>query len=603
MGSYGPSDPKPSSWHPFPAYHLKAPRGWINDPCAPGYDEATGTYHLFYQCKKGNLFRDSVPTLTNAGNPNSCDWGDICWGHFTSRDGIHWEHNGTKPALRPDQPYDSEGVFTGCFFPGGPKGEKDGQLTVVYSSITALPIHWTIPYTRNCAGLALATSKDGGRTWRKSDLNPILDGEPEGLVVTGYRDPFLVDWPAMDDARGTDANGKRMYGIVSGGIVDKGPNAFVYEVSPHDLTTWSYLGPLVDVPIGYQRPSHWTGDFGVNWECVNSMTLKDQTSTQETQMLLMGTEGGYKKHAKPDDEDPHGVWSLWMGGSLRKTDSGVRLEPEFTGFLDNGCFYAANSYEHPVTGQRIVWGWIKEEELTLARRESKGWTGYLSLQREIFLFSANNVVGTIGTPLKDIPSFKVLGQTVQTLGIRPLPELQNLRQSKPVQWTSISDDEMVTGRLISTKSSNWEMQATIHVRPDVHQRIGFHIRLDDGQSQQTSLYFSPGKEEIVVDRSISNREEDIQKDSQSGPFTLLVSEGADGQQEIETLRLHVFSDGDVLEVFANDRFALSTVVYADSRCNGISWFVDSEGPVTGGEAVFESISIWEDLASIQRGSQ
>lgn len=534
------------------------------------------------------------------GNPDSCDWGNISWGHFTSRDGLHWEHNGAKPSLRPDQPYDDKGVFTGCFYPGGPKGKKGGNLlTVVYSSITALPIHWTIPYTRNCAGLALATSGDGGRTWQKSSLNPVLKGEPDGVTVTGFRDPVLAEWQAMDVARGVGKD-KMLYGLVSGGIVGQGPNAFVYEVPADDLASWKYVGPLVDVPVDFQRPSHWTGDFGVNWECVNFMTLREESSAAETQMLIMGTEGGLRKDATPEDEDPHGVWAMWMGGSLKKTDDGVRLESEFTGFLDNGCFYAANSYEHPVSGKRIVWGWIKEEDLTLARRESKGWTGYLSLQRELFLFSANNVVGTIGTPLEDIPSFKVIvgdrGRTVQTLGIRPLQELQTLRRSSPLTWTNVSTHGELAGHLVDTRSTNWELEALIRVHPG-HQKIGFDIRHNRDKSQRTSVYFSPIQEEIVVDRGMSNTENDIQKDSHSGPFTLLVSEGPDGR-ETEMLRLRIFSDGDVLEVFANDRFALSTVVYTDSRtCTGISWFIETEVAETS--PVFESVSIWEGLQSIQ----
>ena len=34
-----------------PSFHFIAPKGWMNDPCAPCYDAVTGLYHLFYQCE------------------------------------------------------------------------------------------------------------------------------------------------------------------------------------------------------------------------------------------------------------------------------------------------------------------------------------------------------------------------------------------------------------------------------------------------------------------------------------------------------------------------------------------------------------------------
>lgn len=67
------------------------------------------------------------------------------------------------PVLAPDQPYDRDGVFTGCFVPNGPKGEPD-QLTVFYTSISALPVHYTLLHVRGSEGLSLASFSDGGRT-------------------------------------------------------------------------------------------------------------------------------------------------------------------------------------------------------------------------------------------------------------------------------------------------------------------------------------------------------------------------------------------------------------------------------------------------------
>ncbi|KAH7020685.1 hypothetical protein B0J12DRAFT_774041 [Macrophomina phaseolina] len=36
-----------SRWRP--SYHIIAHSGWMNDPCAPGYDPATRQYHVSFQ--------------------------------------------------------------------------------------------------------------------------------------------------------------------------------------------------------------------------------------------------------------------------------------------------------------------------------------------------------------------------------------------------------------------------------------------------------------------------------------------------------------------------------------------------------------------------
>uniref|UniRef100_K3WW94 Glycosyl hydrolase family 32 N-terminal domain-containing protein n=1 Tax=Globisporangium ultimum (strain ATCC 200006 / CBS 805.95 / DAOM BR144) TaxID=431595 RepID=K3WW94_GLOUD len=54
-----------------PVYHFLARKNWMNDPCAPYYDEETQTYHMFYQ-----------------SNPNQTVWGNMTWGHAVSKDQV-----------------------------------------------------------------------------------------------------------------------------------------------------------------------------------------------------------------------------------------------------------------------------------------------------------------------------------------------------------------------------------------------------------------------------------------------------------------------------------------------------------------------------------
>jgi beta-fructofuranosidase len=498
--------------------------------------------------------------------------------------------------LKPDSAYDKDGIFTGCFYPSGVHGEP-GQLTVFYTSVTNLPIHWTLPYTRNCEGLALATSSDGGNTWHKNKVNPILHGEPDNVVVTGFRDPYLARWPAMDRIRGR----KSLYGILSGGILNQGPTMFLYAVSPSDLTKWDYIGTLGDLEAGFRPSPLWSGDFGVNWECVNFMTLRDQK--KEFQFLTLGSEGGLPWGSEDGCEDTSQAQTLWLAGTLAGSAQKPKMKYNFSGVLDHGCLYAVATYEHPITHQRVAWGWLKEDDLTLERRTAKGWTGHLSLPRELFLYSKPNVTRGLVSSLEDIHSIHWeenapephKGSTVWTLGIRPMTSSKGLRRQKQASWSSIKCDGK-QGQL-ALVNFHWELEALIQVSANSG-KVGFVICQDKDASLGTKVFYDLDNQIITVDRSLSNTEADIKKGNISGAFTLLVSD-EHGKEVVEDLHLRIFRDGDVLEVFVNDRFALSTMVYSNMACRGISCFV--EGGTTN-QTVFKSIDIW-DLGNVFEDAQ
>lgn len=542
----------------------------MNDPCAPNYDSSTQTYHLFYQW-----------------NPSSCEWGNISWGHYTSRDGLRWKHNGDEPMLQPSCPYDKDGVFTGCMHPTGPHGEP-GQLTIFYTSVTNLPIHWTLPYTRDSEGLAMATSSDGGQTWHKSSLNPILQGEPDDVTVVGFRDPYVTACPALDQVRGK----KSLYGVLSGGILNKGPTTFLYAINPSDLTKWVYIGTLGDLESGFRPSPPWAGDLGINWECVNLMTLKDEK--KEFQFLTLGSEGGLPWGVEEEGRDTSLVQTLWLAGTFSMSDTGPKLDYNFSGMLDHGCLYAPGTYEHPVTRQRIAWGWLKEDDISLERRTAKGYTGHLSLPRELFLYSKSNVIRGLVSPLEAIHSIHAeddkhrarRNKAVWTLGIRPMANLKELRHHRQADLTSV---EASSGKgHVAQSSSHWELEAVIKVS-GVAGQVGFVVCQSDDAHLGVKIYYDIEHEMIKVDRSSSNREDDIKKEDVAGPFTLLVSDDK-GEEVVEDLHLRIFRDGDVLEIFANDRFALSTMAYTNESCRGISWFAEGD---TMKDTVFEQVDIWD----------
>ncbi|KAJ5822632.1 hypothetical protein N7447_004972 [Penicillium robsamsonii] len=574
-----------------PSLHFTADC-WINDPCAPSYDPATASYHVFYQC-----------------NPHGTEWGSMSWGHLTSKDLISWTPS-TKPALIPDQPYDRAGVFTGCMAP--PATSEQGSLKVIYSSVHHLPFHWsTPPYPRNAAGLAIAESRDNGKTWTKCSENPILTGEPKGLQVTGFRDPFLAEWDALNHFRGQ----KSMYGIVSGGIEGYGPTAFLYSVPYENLSVWHYLGPLVNMPARFQPSPKWSGNFGVNWECANFLTLETQANSRVC--LILGAEGDVEREHIRDFESaahipPRTVRSLlWMFGDLRVENNSVSVDYTHGGYLDCGSLYAANSFFDPVSKRHIMHAWIPEEDITASYAKRKGWNGALAIPRELFLLSIPNITRALYSPLSEIASVEQVPNrdgsvTIYTLGIRPVEEIVELRKhcGRVCHRKHISLPSPTAGLshvLYSTLFETWELEAEITIDPSHCLEVGFHIRHNSDMCICTTITFFVREETISISKGRSTSDPDVRNCPEQGPFTLfygLDNLGVEPKDKLENLRIRIVSDADVLEVFANDRFALATMVYSpeDCRPGGISAFAKGER----GSAIIEKVNIWDGLSATGR---
>lgn len=76
-------------------FHLMPKTGWLNDP--NGLCQFNGTYHIYYQ------YTPFEPT------------GELkTWGHYTTKDFIHYEDFG--PVVFPDEDIDAHGVYSGSAF-------------------------------------------------------------------------------------------------------------------------------------------------------------------------------------------------------------------------------------------------------------------------------------------------------------------------------------------------------------------------------------------------------------------------------------------------------------------------------------------------------
>lgn len=472
-----------------PSFHLTAPDGWMNDPCGLGYDPATGLYHMFFQW-----------------NPHGNDWGNMSWGHATSTDLVSWKVSST-PALTPSTEYDRCGVFTGCLQATDIHGNP-GALTALYTSVRHLPLHYTLPYIAGCESLSLAVSNDGGKTWKRQSCNPVLAGPPENLAVTGWRDPHLTTWPDEQQSSTSNHSRSQLHGIVSGGIVGKAPAIFVYTVNPTDFRSWKYTGLLVDVGLNF-HPSRWSGDFGVNWEVGNLMTLANDTGDSRD-FAIMGAEGCLR--GKPS------LWTapgsarhkrqaraqLWMCVKAR-TPSQIRddvlAEYAFAGYFDHGCLYAANSFWDPLTSQRIVYGWITEEDLPDGPRHRQGWSGMISIPRVVELTTLTNVTKARSSQLESITSIEAMPNTsnphtytLRTLGIKPDARLSLLRNGAEKRQFPSSYLPVALGNApietLPLTTARWELRAEFAVNESC-ERVGIQIGHTAGKPSIPSIPYHP----------------------------------------------------------------------------------------------------------------
>lgn len=568
-------------WRPM--YHLIAPNAWMNDPCAPGFDPATKLYHLFFQWN---------PRRNMHGN---IAWGSITWGHATSKDLLHWTVSST-PSIKPGAWYDNQGCFTGCIRPTGVDG-MPGKLTILYTGVNKLPLHYTLPYQQGAETLNLAESVDGGVTWRKYKSNPVQPEPPVGLIVTGWRDPYMAPWPALDKILGLDADENTLYGIISGGIRDKTPTVFLYVVNKGNLAQWSYVCPLMDLGLNHII-SRWSGDMGINWECANFMTLTNSKENVSRDFLVFGGEGSrtsnsestFAEYPQQTTKFPREARSLqWMSGSLGQIGNVYgnfvpRMEYKTGGRFDHGCLYGVNSFFDPVSAKQLAWGWITEEDLPQQLIDRQNWSGLLSLPRELSLQCLHSVSGALVSPLSEITSIEIepISDTtyiVRTLGISPAKQIEALRQSTremaiegPVALTFPGDCSF------DVQSCRFELSATLSVS-DRCARIGlsiFHSQ-DLNFLHATSIFLTPATETLTVERPDSTQTDpNINSTPETAPFTLFTFETSRGKVR-EDLQIRTFFDESVLEVFVNDRCTFATRIYpATKRCWGVKFWAEDD---------------------------
>ncbi len=242
-----------------------------------------------------------------------------------------------------------------------------------------------------------------------------------------------------------------------------------------------------------------------------------------------------------------GVWEDGTHYTVAMTGSYVdhRFVPARTCKLDAGDrhFYAAQTLTDE-RGRRLMWGWIQEDG---DARHAAGWSGVMSLPRELSLARDG------------------------TLLMNPPEELKILRDTHTQRFNLALNG----ARYLGLEGLQLELQAEF--RPNGSECGLSILRSPDGV-EQTHIFYDPVRKKLGVDRrrSSSGTGPGLSSDVQESNFELRAD---------EPLKLHIFLDHSVIEVFANDRFCVTSRVYPENRDS-------TELHAFGNGAELRRIDIW-----------
>lgn len=143
-----------------PIFHHTPRYGWMNDPNGMFYKD--GEWHLYFQL-----------------NPYGSKWQNMTWGHSTSKDLIHWDHQ--PIAIRPNG--------LGTIFSGSCAIDTNGTAGFGKDAVIAL---YTSAGTSQMQSLAY--SNDEGQTFINFKGNPVITLETEARDPNMFWNNYTKEW-------------------------------------------------------------------------------------------------------------------------------------------------------------------------------------------------------------------------------------------------------------------------------------------------------------------------------------------------------------------------------------------------------------------------
>jgi len=223
-----------------------------------------------------------------------------------------------------------------------------------------------------------------------------------------------------------------------------------------------------------------------------------------------------------------------------------------------------------------MWAWVLDRRSEPFSKSSPyGWSGTMTLPRELSL-------------TKD-----------GTLLINPVDELKQLRTNGR-KHTNIKVTDGLSVRLDDVAGDCLELDMIID--PGEAKRFGLKVRCSPDEQEETVICYESGKKQLLIDMAKSSLDDikyytlsmnlpnhtpdmlDQLVTQQAAPFEL---------NESEKLRLRIFLDRSILEVFANGRQCITQRIYP-KREDSLGIVLFSEG----GSMIVEALEAWDIVPTV-----
>lgn len=369
----------------------------------------------------------------------------------------------------------------------------------------------------------------------------------------------LVNWKHLPIALSPTPGGPDKDGCWTGCAVDNdGTPTLIYTgvqpevqcvaVGSDDMLTWSKhpANPVIAGPppgldvTGFRDPCVW--QEGSEWYMALGSGLKGQGGAvllyrspdlvqwQYLHPLLLGNKDETGEMWECPDFFSLGGRHVLLVSVLGTTLYFIgryenhRFVPEAQGNTDlGGHFYAAKSFAD-ASGRRLLWGWIWEARSEEAVKRA-GWAGVMSLPRVLTV------------------------EDGRTLRMAPAPEVEALRR----QHIRLTNVALKPDQEVPVEGVQWDsLELLAEIHPKDAEQVGIKVRCAPDGSEETAVIFNARDGWIGIDRSLSSLDEGVARDVRGGRLDL--------RQE-EPLKLRVFVDRSVVEVFANGRACLTSRIY------------------------------------------